>query len=197
MSAGSIASLLSSQKNNIEAAMPAGLNLSSVLGNFGGNVSDAAKTTTATNYAKDTVENTGGSMKFLLPLLLLAAAAAVAAWYFFGKGCNKEADVVADGPDTTGIKTEEMAGDVKNTAASAIGTLDSLTGNFNYNLGKMVTIDLPNGAGKLEVGEFSTENKLYKFLSDAGAALDTVKGNCVSLPMCVLKPADRKLLTNR
>ncbi len=84
MSAGSIASLLSSQKNNIEAAMPAGLNLSSVLGNFGGNVSDAAKTTTATNYAKDTVENTGGSMKFLLPLLLLAAAAAaVAAWYFF------------------------------------------------------------------------------------------------------------------
>jgi OmpA-OmpF porin, OOP family len=182
MSAGGIASLLSSQKDNIAAAMPAGLNLSSVLGNFGGNVSNTltntgnTATAAATNYANETVENTGGSMKFLLPLLLLAAAA-IAAWYFFGKGCNKGADVVADGPDTTTTKTEQVVTEVKNTAASAAGTLDSLTGNFNYNLGKMVTIDLPNGAGKLEVGEFSTENKLYKFLSDASSTLDTVKGN--------------------
>jgi outer membrane protein OmpA-like peptidoglycan-associated protein len=115
-------------------------------------------------------------MKFLLPLLLLAAAA-IAAWYFFGKGCNKGADVVADGHDTTITKTEEVVTDVKNTVVSAAGTLDSLTGNFNYNLGKMITIDLPNGAGKLEVGENSTENKLYKFLSDAGSTIDSVKGN--------------------
>jgi outer membrane protein OmpA-like peptidoglycan-associated protein len=180
MGAGGIASLLSSQKDNIAAAMPAGLNLSSVLGDFGGNVtnvvSNAGSTATAaaTNYANETVENTGGSMKFLLPLLLLAAAA-IAAWYFFGKGCNKGADVVADGADTT--KTEQVVTDVNNTAVSAAGTLDSLTGNFNYNLGKMITIDLPNGAGKLEVGENSTENKLYKFLSDAGSAIDSVKGN--------------------
>jgi OmpA-OmpF porin, OOP family len=182
MGAGGIASLLSSQKDNIAAAMPAGLNLSSVLGNFGGDVSNVANnaaskaTAAATNYANETVESSGGSMKFLLPLLLLAAAA-IAAWYFFGKGCNKGADVVADGADTTKAKTEEVVTDVKNTAVSAAGTLDSLTGNFNYNLGKMITIDLPNGAGKLEVGENSTENKLYKFLSDAGSAIDTVKGN--------------------
>jgi OmpA-OmpF porin, OOP family len=182
MGAGGIASLLSSQKDNIAAAMPAGLNLNSVLGNFGSNVSNvtsnAASTATdvATNYANQTVEKSGGSMKLLLPLLLLAAAA-IAAWYFFGKGCNKGADVVADGADTTITKTEEIVTEVKNTAATAAGTLDSLTGNFNYNLGKMITIDLPNAAGKLEVGEYSTENKLYKFLSDAGSGLDSLKGN--------------------
>ena len=178
MSAGGIASLLSSQKDNIAAAMPAGLNLSSVLGNFGGHASNVASTATAaaTNYANETVENTGGSMKFLLPLLLLAAAA-IAAWYFFGKGCNKGADVVADGTDTTKIKTEEIVTEIKDATVSTLGTLDTLTGNFNYNLGKMISIDLPNSAGKLEVGENSTENKLYKFLSDAGSTLDTVKGN--------------------
>jgi OmpA-OmpF porin, OOP family len=175
LGAGGIASLLSSQKDNIAAAMPAGLNLSSVLGNFSSNAANTA-TAAATDYANQTVEKTGGSMKLLLPLLLLAAAA-IAAWYFFGKGCNKGADVVADGADTTITKTEEVINEAKNTTASAAGTLDSLTGNFNYNLGKMLSIDLPNGAGKLEVGENSTENKLYKFLADANATLDTVKGN--------------------
>ncbi len=38
LGASGIASLLSSQKDNIAAAMPAGFNLSSVLGNFGDHV---------------------------------------------------------------------------------------------------------------------------------------------------------------
>jgi outer membrane protein OmpA-like peptidoglycan-associated protein len=174
-----IASLLNSQKDNISAAMPAGLNLSSVLGGLGDNAASTANAAvnTATNYANQTTEKTGGSMKFLLPLLILAAAA-VAAWYLFGKGCNKATDeVVADAADTLKVKTEEVTSGVKDAVVSAAGTLDTLTGNFNYNLGKMISIDLPNGAGKLDVGENSTENKLYKFLSDTNAALDTVKGN--------------------
>jgi outer membrane protein OmpA-like peptidoglycan-associated protein len=56
------------------------------------------------------------------------------------------------------------------------GKVDS-SGNYIYDLGNMVTIDLPNGAGALTVGEYSTENKLYQFLSDAKATIDTVKGN--------------------
>jgi outer membrane protein OmpA-like peptidoglycan-associated protein len=179
MNASAISSLLSSQKDNIAAAMPAGLNLSSVLGNFGGNVSGAAKTATAaaTNYADAAVEKSSSAMRFLFPILLLALAA-MAAFYFFGKGCNKEAGLAThEGTDTTMVKTDDTAGEMKDAAATAAGTLDTLTGNFNYNLGKMVTIDLPNGAGKMEVGENSTENKLYKFLNDANATLDTVKGN--------------------
>jgi OOP family OmpA-OmpF porin len=178
MGASGIASLLNSQKDNIAAAMPAGLNLSSVLGGFGGNAATTVKTAvnTASDYAGQTTEKAGSSMKFLLPLLILAAAA-IAAWYLFGKGCNKGADVVAEGADSLKAKTEEVAGDMKDAVVSVAGTLDSVTGNFNYNLGKMISIELPNGAGKLEVGENSTENKLYKFLSDANATIDTVKGN--------------------
>jgi outer membrane protein OmpA-like peptidoglycan-associated protein len=180
LGASGIASLLNSQKDNIAAAMPSGLNLSSVLGNFGSDVSNTAKTATAsaTNYANQTVGKSGGSMsmKILLPLLILAAVA-MAVVYLFGKGCNKGTDVVADGNDSLKTTTEQVTTEVKETAAATVGKLDSLTGNFVYDLGKTISIDLPNGAGKLEVGENSTENKLYKFLSDANATLDTVKGN--------------------
>ncbi|MBK7308115.1 MAG: DUF937 domain-containing protein [Chitinophagaceae bacterium] len=163
LGASGIASLLNSQKDNIAAAMPAGLNLSSVLGNFGGNVTNMAKTATAsaTNYANQTSEKSGGAMKILLPLLILAALA-IAAVYLFGKGCNKGTDVVADGNDSLKTTTEQVTTEVK---------------DFVYDLGKTISIDLPNGAGKLEVGENSTENKLFKFLSDPNAAIDTVKGN--------------------
>lgn len=68
-------------------------------------------------------------------------------------------------------------------AATAMpaGKLDTATGDFIYEAGKMVTLDLPNNAGKLEVGEFSTENKLYHFLSDNSQTIDTVKGNWFEL----------------
>lgn len=57
-----------------------------------------------------------------------------------------------------------------------LGKVDA-SGNFVYDLGKIVSINLPNGAGKLEVGENSTENRLYKFLSYPTATIDTAKGN--------------------
>ncbi len=63
----------------------------------------------------------------------------------------------------------------------AAGKVDTATGDFIYEAGKMVTIDLPNNAGKLEVGEYSTENKLYHFLSDTSRLVDTVKGNWFEL----------------
>ncbi len=176
--ASGIASLLSSQKDNIAAAMPAGLNLSSVLGNLGGSVTNIASEAkaTATHYATETEEKSGGAMKFLLPLLLLVVAV-MFAWYIFGKGCNKTAEVAADGGNSIKEKTEEVVGDIKNTVATVVGKVDSLTGDFMYDLGKNVSIDLPNGAGKLEVGENSTENKLYQFLSNPASVIDTVKGN--------------------
>jgi outer membrane protein OmpA-like peptidoglycan-associated protein len=66
-------------------------------------------------------------------------------------------------------------------ATAAAGKVDTATGDFIYDMGKMIMIDLPNNGGKLEVGENSTENKLIKFLSDKAAALDTVKGNWFEL----------------
>lgn len=177
--ASGIASLLSSQKDNIASALPSGLNLSSVLGNLGGTASHVASSATAatTHYANEAVEKTGSGLRILLPLLLLVAAA-MGAWYLFnGKGCNKGVDAIAEGADSLKSKTEQVAGDVKDAVVATIGKLDTLTGEFNYDLGKMVTIDLPNSAGKLEVGENSTENKLYTFLSSSTSVIDTVKGN--------------------
>lgn len=96
--ASGIASLLSSQKDNIAAAVPSGLNLGSVLSGWGGaaNVTSAAGTA-AHHTAEVTEKAGGGAMKFLLPLFLLAALA-VGAWYI-GKGCggtHEEAAAVSD-----------------------------------------------------------------------------------------------------
>lgn len=177
--ASAISSLLNSQKDNIKAAMPAGLNLSSVFGNMweGGTgkvVSDAKST--VSNYMAETAKKSDNSMRFLLPLLLLLAAAG-GAYYLFGKGCSKSAEVVSDGADTIKAKTTEVATDVKTVVMNTVGKFDSLANEFIYDQGKNIIIDLPNNAGKLEAGENSTENKLYKFLSNPGSVIDTVKGN--------------------
>ena len=106
-------------------------------------------------------------LKWLLAFLLFALIAA-AAWYFTGKGDGKATDEHAVAATSEKDKMPE--------AAAVTGTVDS-SGNFIYEVGKMVTIDLPNEAGTLTVGENSTENKLYKFLMDQNAIIDTVKGN--------------------
>ena len=172
LNAGSITSLLNSQKANINAAIPSGLNLSSVLDNFGGIENTASN---AVHHAKDTVEKSGNAMRYILPLVLLGLLA-MAVYYF--KGCNKNPEMVTTNTESADTHAKiEPVEEVKNTVATVSGKVDSLSGDFIYDLGNMVTIDLPNNAGKLNVGEFSTENKLYKFLTDANAKLDTAKGN--------------------
>lgn len=174
---GGITSFLNTQKGNIAAAIPSGLNLQSVLGSFAG----INHTVSPTKVAAETnsIENNKNSNKllnYLLPLVLLAIIAVAS--YYISSCSHRNKDTghapVADN-NTQSSKPQNEA----STSASnnVLGTVDTLTGDFIYNLGNMVTIDLPNGAGKLNVGEFSTENKLYKFLSDASATLDTVKGN--------------------
>lgn len=176
LNAAALANMLRSQQDAIAAAMPAGLNAGSLLGNVNSHSSNTAKAVTAaaSTHVSEAAENSGGAMRYLFPVVLLALLA-MGAYYMFGKGCNKEAGA-HEGSDNTHV-TETMPGAETATAASSAGSLDTLTGNFNYNLGKMISIELPNGAGKLEVGEYSTENKLYTFLSDKNATLDTVKGN--------------------
>lgn len=77
--------------------------------------------------------------------------------------------------------THEAAHETTTAHAMPAGKLDTATGDFIYETGKMVTLNLPNNAGSLQVGEYSTENKLYKFLSDHSQVLDTVKGNWFEL----------------
>jgi outer membrane protein OmpA-like peptidoglycan-associated protein len=114
---------------------------------------------------------TAGGIGLLLSFFFLALIAA-GAWYLLGMNTGVEHEKVASHETHTAVenKKQEMP------AVISAGKADSL-GNYIYELGKMVAIELPNSAGKLEVGEFSTENKLVSFLSDASAKIDTVKGN--------------------
>ncbi|MBX9782790.1 MAG: DUF937 domain-containing protein [Chitinophagaceae bacterium] len=183
LNASGLASMLSSQKNNIMSAMPSGLNLSSLgLGSAGANVKEmASDVKRAAGSAVDaTQEKASGGMKALLPLLLIALAA-LAIWYFW-RSCNSGATTTGTADTTSKIeqKIDEGMNKVKETVATVAGKLDSLTGDFIYDPGKMMDISLPNGV-KLNVGEYSTEAKLYKFLSDASVMVDTVKGNWFDL----------------
>lgn len=85
LDAGSLASLLGSQKATVNAAIPSGLNLSGILDGFGSRAA-AGTTAAVTPAAESTTEETGGAMKILLPLLLLVLLA-LGAWYFFRGGC--------------------------------------------------------------------------------------------------------------
>jgi outer membrane protein OmpA-like peptidoglycan-associated protein len=151
--ASGIASLLSSQKDNIAAAMPAGLNLSSVLGGAGSTVSNAAPAAKAatTHYAEEAVEKTGGgAMRFLLPLLLLAAAA-MGAWYFFGK--NKGDDTEKATPVVT-----ETPKDTSTPAPTMVGGKESLK------------VKLADGT-EIDAFKGGVEDKLVAFLSTNWKAL--------------------------
>jgi outer membrane protein OmpA-like peptidoglycan-associated protein len=155
--AGAVASLLSSQKDNIAAAVPAGLNLGSVLGNWTGAVSDVtpASTTIASHHVPATDENGNSALKILLPLLLLALLA-MGAWYLFGgKGPGKEATTVAEAADTTHAKTEPAA------AVATEGVRESLK------------VKLANGV-EIEAYKGGIESQLVAFLDDKTATVDTV-----------------------
>jgi outer membrane protein OmpA-like peptidoglycan-associated protein len=179
MGASGIASLLSSQKSSIASAMPAGLNLSSVLGGFGGNTSETVShaKATATNYASDVEEKSGGAMKFLLPLLLLAALGA-GVWYFTKDGCGKKGeDVGGTGTDTThnsGGTTTGGEGTATNntTAAMPTVTIDSATGLVSYDLGAPMDLELPGGVKLAGVATNGFENNLVNFIKTG--TIDTV-----------------------
>lgn len=78
----------------------------------------------------------------------------------------------------TGANAEPTEGHSKEHTEAAIeaptGSVDSL-GNFIYDEGEMVAIALPTDT--LNVGKFSTEYKLYTFLADSTATIDTTNGN--------------------
>lgn len=185
------AALLHSQKDNIAAAMPAGFNPTHLF------ESNEAKSTAVptmhaaasaahghathtvpampTNYEDSDVDEKKSALCWLIPVLFLALLAA-AALYFFKPSEDAHAGN-REHANTHGV--QEPTGDAPTSAAASttatMGSLDS-SGNFVYNTGNRVNIDLPNNGGSLSVGENSTEAKLVRFLQSS-EAVDTVKGN--------------------
>jgi outer membrane protein OmpA-like peptidoglycan-associated protein len=113
-------------------------------------------------------------LTYSLVLILLA----MAFYYFLSiKTTAVGGHGAAHGADTHAAAGHHDTGEAHETKVplGVAGHADS-TGNFVYELGKMITLNLPNNGGSLQVGEFSTENKLYNFLNST-EPVDTVNGN--------------------
>ena len=121
----------------------------------------------------ESIDNSTSGIRLLVIAFLLILVAA-GAWYLLGKNVTPTDEHNAASHSEGAV--HEYATPAEHSSTTSTGTVDSL-GNFVYDLGNTVTIDLPNGGGKLQVGALSTENKLFTFLTDAAQKIDTVKGN--------------------
>jgi outer membrane protein OmpA-like peptidoglycan-associated protein len=175
--------LLNSQRGWISNALPA--SLSSIAGLLNLNKITNAVSTGGSN-ARKAVSRTAGyterkaKSSWLLPALLLLAAAFLLWWFLLGgkNGCNSANTGSAD---TTLHSNTDRGTDGVNPVITTLGKVDSISGDFIYDPGTLKFIELPNGAGKLEAGENSTEARLVAFLNDESKVIDTVKGNWYEL----------------
>ena len=176
LNGSSFANLLSGQTGFIKNALPSGLSgLGSMFG-LGSLASAATGITesvkeTAHTYAKateDVIEEKSKGINWLWPFLLIAAIG-LGIWYFNQKGCGKtEAVASTDQEHTASGDSSSIIG---NAVSAIAGKLDTL-GNFIYDVGAEKEIKLADGT-IMKVGENSTEAKLFNFLNDANASVDT------------------------
>ncbi|BAV07787.1 Outer membrane protein OmpA [Filimonas lacunae] len=103
-----------------------------------------------------------------VPVTLLVIVVGLA-WYFLNS--KKPAPQVVTPPPADSTKTVLPAAPVLS------GALDSATGEYVYNTGKLITISLPNDGGTITAGENSTEAALCRFLQDSSQPLDSAHGN--------------------
>jgi outer membrane protein OmpA-like peptidoglycan-associated protein len=117
-------------------------------------------------------KNTNGAGIFLLGAIFVVLGLFV--WWLWNNN-HKEFDYyrienAAGGHDEHGGGHRADAGNLK-----PLGMLDTVTGNYIYEIGEEMEIILPDSAKTvLVVGKNSTEARLYKFLTDDNAKVDTV-----------------------
>lgn len=116
-----------------------------------------------------------GNKSFMTPLILTIIGLGLLIWLF--KGCwgneKKHDGLVGSHEDTTATLSAPVP-DVATGAVTSEGTLDTATGNYIYNTGDQMTIQLPNNTTIEGVGENSTENKLFTFLKDENTQVDSL-----------------------
>jgi OmpA-OmpF porin, OOP family len=157
-----LTSMLTSQKDSILAAAPAGLGS---LAGFANNFSNDVKST-----VKDipTPTTGGGLPKWLLPLLLIGGA--IAALYYFSRSCEKKAMDTA--PVTNMIDSAKADIDsAKTDIAVAVDSASSKMTDAVSALGKFFKFKLPNGV-ELNAPEMGIENKLVTWVADKTKMVD-------------------------
>ncbi|MEI7471499.1 MAG: OmpA family protein [Chitinophagaceae bacterium] len=111
--------------------------------------------------------NNGAPLTLLIALLVLVIGAGITLYFWNATAASqKVSSAVIDSPSQKTVNMSNLP----------LGKLDS-AGNFIYELGDSIGIDLPNKYGNLKVGKYSTEAKLITFLQDGYAKIDTINGN--------------------
>jgi outer membrane protein OmpA-like peptidoglycan-associated protein len=157
LNAGGLMSFLSSQKDSIMNALPAGLG--SIAGLLGlGSAGDAvsaatakvAHTPQASHHATPAADTSGGgSMKFLMPLLLGILAVFLAIYFFKGCGTSGKKEEIAITADTTAEKQTPVTEPVVTAPATTVR--------------EMFKVKLPNDT-VLDAYKGGIEDKLVSFL---------------------------------
>ena len=176
MTSNGLMSLLTSQKDHVADAIPAGLGdkLGGLLGlgsMFGGASSlgsgmtnDAPKTVSdVTNYNRERVEEiSSGLPKWLLPLII--GAIIIAGLLYFMRGCNKTPEVVSTSTDSL---STGMSAEMDTVASSAGSAMSSATDAVK----KLFMLKLPDGS-EIEVPEGSLEDQIVKYIQDDSQKVD-------------------------
>lgn len=158
-----LTSLLSSQKDSILSAAPAGLG--SLMG-FSSNVGSSFDRDNYSAPVSSGGDSGGGLPKWIVPLLLIGAA--LLGLYYFAKGCNKpemeSSDVNVEAVDS--LVDEASAG----MDSAAEGASDAVSGAATA-LGNFFKFKLPNGV-ELNAPEKGIENQLVTWLNDKSKVVD-------------------------
>jgi len=170
----SVGAFLADHKAAFLSAIPASLGFGSLLSGVHDVQPQAPHTAAAHSEARYHDQHhqdlSKGDNRFFIPMILTIIILGLIIWLFRGCWGNEKVHdhVIGSHQDSTTATISAPAAD------ATVGTLDTVTGNYIYNTGDLTTIDLPNGTKIESVGVNSTENKLFKFLNDANAKVDTV-----------------------
>ncbi len=200
LDANGLYAYLNNQKSPVMNIIPAGLDLSPVFGNVVEEV-PGIEHGRGSHATDSTVKHKRPAMKmatWLTPLVLLTVIA-VAALYFtsnaYKNPVNSHATATTEHNGYLNQETGTAHGindSTKPTSHNLIGSLDS-TGNFIYNTGAPIPINLGTGGTGIQAGPNSTETKLVNFLNDQNAGIDSAKGNWFEFTGVSFKPGSSEL----
>jgi outer membrane protein OmpA-like peptidoglycan-associated protein len=143
LGAGGVLNWLMGQKDEVQRALPAGLNLSGIMGEP--SVARPATTVHTTNVETP-------ARKSILPYLLLGLLALALLWYLM-RSCNKDATV-------TPVETKDSVTTQQPVVVDTVKTITSSTTREVYK------VTLPNGV-VLDAWKGGIEDKLVTFLNDS------------------------------
>jgi OmpA-OmpF porin, OOP family len=154
-----LTSMLSSQKDGILAAAPAGLaSLSGLASGVGGGSSST-----------NTGGSGGGLPKWLLPLLLIAAV--LFGLYYFTRGCKKTDTNVNPAIKAVDSLTVETVDTLSANMDSLTTGTKEVAGNVTTALGNSLNFKLPNGV-ELNAPEKGIEGQIVTWMDDKTKIVD-------------------------